>query len=303
MAGSVKVSKSCAVAARLAAILFALLCPSVAAAHGGADIEPGWTFDLWLTAPLAATAWLAGVGVARRWLFSRAQRRTLAAEGGWFALAWLTLAATVLSPLHEAGERSFTAHMIEHELLMMIVAPLFVLARPLPTLMWGLAPLWRRGLGQAAARAWVRLRPLVRPMTATALQATALWLWHAPVLFELALTNEFWHAAQHISFFVTALLFWAAMFNAQNDIGVRVLCLFATSIVSGALGAMMAFSASPWYAPYAALGMTPFGLSPAEDQQLAGTLMWAPGGLVHAAAALALLAPFLSSRRDAPGGA
>lgn len=80
--------------------------------------------------------------------------------------------------------------------------------------------------------------------------------------------------------------------------GAAALCLFATSIVSGALGAFMAFSESPWYARYAAMGLAPFGLSPTEDQQLAGLLMWVPGGMVHAGAALALIAVAL---RTAPG--
>ena len=82
------------------------------------------------------------------------------------------------------------------------------------------------------------------------------------------------------------------------------LCLFATSVVSGALGAMMAFSQSPWYPSYERLGLTPFGLSPAEDQQLAGLLMWIPGGAVHAAAALVAVAAVLKPvRPEAPHGA
>ena len=72
-------------------------------------------------------------------------------------------------------------------------------------------------------------------------------------------------------------------------LGKAVICLFITSIVSGALGAFMAFSSSPWYARYAALGLNAWGLTPAEDQQLAGLAMWIPGGLVHAIAALLLL--------------
>jgi cytochrome c oxidase assembly factor CtaG len=70
---------------------------------------------------------------------------------------------------------------------------------------------------------------------------------------------------------------------------------------SGALGAFMALSDSPWYGPYAALGLAAFGLTPAEDQQLAGALMWAPGGLFHALVAVALLAPALRSREPAHG--
>jgi cytochrome c oxidase assembly factor CtaG len=121
------------------------------------------------------------------------------------------------------------------------------------------------------------------------------------MLFDLALSSEGWHAAQHISFFASAMLFWTAMLGSGRShrlerLGVSALCLFATSIVSGALGALMAFSESPWYAGYAQLGMAPFGLSPAQDQQIAGLIMWVPGGLVHAVAALLLVRLMLQTR-------
>jgi cytochrome c oxidase assembly factor CtaG len=99
-----------------------------------------------------------------------------------------------------------------------------------------------------------------------------------------------------VSFLVTALLFWHAVLDPRtrrHGSGAAILALFATATVGGALGALMALSSSPWYAAYAAMGMTPFGLAPIEDQQLAGLLMWVPGGLVHLAAALVLLARWL----------
>jgi putative membrane protein len=108
-------------------------------------------------------------------------------------------------------------------------------------------------------------------------------------LFQLALEHEGWHLAQHLSFLLSALVFWAAMLQERHErAGVAALCLFATSLLGGALGALMAFAQSPWYPGYAALGLTPFGLTPREDQQLAGLLMWIPGGLVHAGAALVM---------------
>ena len=79
------------------------------------------------------------------------------------------------------------------------------------------------------------------------------------------------------------------MLGRRTAPGIAALCLVVTSIVSGALGALMAFATSPWYAGYARLGMAPFGLSPAEDQQVAGLIMWVPGGLVHAGAALMVM--------------
>ena len=66
-------------------------------------------------------------------------------------------------------------------------------------------------------------------------------------------------------------------------------CLFMTSLVEGALGALMALSGSAWYAAYASMNLSGIGVDPVSDQQLAGLVMWIPGGLVHGAAALLLL--------------
>ncbi len=118
-----------------------------------------------------------------------------------------------------------------------------------------------------------------------------------PGLFDLALGSDGWHVVQHLCFLVTALLFWSAVLPAhqRRKLARTIACLFITSVVTGALGAFMALSGSPWYARYAALGMDAWGLSPVEDQQLAGLLMWIPGGLVHAVAALVLMWGALNS--------
>lgn len=262
---------------------------------------PGWTWDPWIIGPIVLSAVLFAIGWRR--LSVRSGRR-----GAWrrraalFAGGLLTLVVALVSPLHEAGERSFALHMTEHELIMLLAAPLLVLAEPLVVLLWAFPARARRGIGRvtntrAVAASWSRL---TEPVTATLLQAVALWLWHAPPLFDLALSNDNWHAAQHLSFLVSSLLFWTAMLgrrgrhaNSVAQRGIAALCLFATSVVSGALGALMALSQSPWYAGYAALGMAPFGLTPAQDQQIAGLIMWVPGGLVHAVAALLLVRSML----------
>jgi cytochrome c oxidase assembly factor CtaG len=219
-----------------------------------------------------------------------------------FAAGWLTVAAAAASPLHEAGERSFTLHMIEHELLMLVAAPLLVLSRPAGAFMRALPGPVRRAFGRTARASQGAWRFWTAPVIATLAQAAALWLWHAPSLFDLALGAEAWHIAQHLSFFVTALVFWYAMVGRHSAAhrGLAAICLFVTSIVTGALGALMAFSQSPWYARYALLGMAPFGLTPAEDQQLAGLLMWIPGGLVHAGAAFAIVYRVLAAPPPEP---
>jgi putative membrane protein len=252
---------------------------------------PGWTLDPWIILPLLLAAGLFAFGWRRLHARSSLGADRLVTRARLFAGGWLVLTAALVSPLHQAGERSFAAHMFEHELIMLAAAPMLVLAEPLAVMIWAFPPAGRGRIGLLTAtapieRAW---RFFTGAVTATLVQAAALWLWHAPALFDLALASDGWHAAQHLSFLVSALFFWTAMLSRRTAPGIAALCLVATSIVSGALGALMAFATSPWYAGYARLGIAPFGLSPAEDQQLAGLLMWVPGGLVHAGAALLVM--------------
>jgi cytochrome c oxidase assembly factor CtaG len=283
--------------ARTLAMVFAMTASGAVHAHGlhGEATVPAWTFDAWVVGPLLISLLWYAVGYAQL-----RRRSTVAAahhaSAGWFIAGWLVLAAALVTPLHEAGERSFAAHMLEHELLMLVAAPLLVLSRPLGIALWAFPQPVRQALaagGHLVGAAW---RALTAPVAATLLQASALWLWHAPRLFDLALAHDGWHVVQHLSFLCAALLFWWAVLCGRGErrLGLAIGCLFFTSIVSGALGALMAFSSSPWYAGYAASGLDAFGLTPAEDQQLAGLLMWIPGGMVHAVAGLVLLARRLS---------
>jgi cytochrome c oxidase assembly factor CtaG len=271
--------------------------PATAAAHltAVAHEEPGWTLTPAVTIPVVLSLLLFVCGAGR--LMRRSDhgavglRRRCAA----FLLGWLIMSAAAVSPLHEAGESSFTLHMLEHELFMLAAAPLLVLARPLGIFLWAFPRRLRFALGSFSQRSVVRVvwSGASSAAGATMLQAAALWLWHAPSLFELALAHEGWHIAQHLSFIVSALLFWTAMLRHRqvaSSAAIAAVCLFFTSVISGALGALMAFAGSAWYSRYAAMGLAPFGLTPLEDQQVAGLLMWIPGGLVHALAALWLIA-------------
>ena len=83
--------------------------------------------------------------------------------------------------------------------------------------------------------------------------------------------------------------------SRTNGYGVSAACLFVDLADRRRLGALMSFSSSPWYADYAAMGMTGIGLDPIDDQRLAGLVMWIPGGLVHGAAALAMAYKWLKA--------
>ena len=268
-------------------------------AHGGHEHEPAasWTFDPWITVPLALALLLFLVGRHRLRQRSKvARRRSFLFLGGW-----LVLTLSLVSPLHEGGERSFTLHMIEHELIMLVATLLLAASHSGGTLAWGLPRLGRRLLGgrwkAPVAALW---RRLTEPVTATVVQAIVMWAWHAPALFNMALENEGWHAAQHLSFFASSLLFWSAMLGRRGGYPLAAACLFVTSLVEGALGALMALSQSPWYSAYAAMDMSGIGLDPTTDQQLAGLVMWIPGGLVHGAAALLLLHRWLARETGEP---
>ena len=282
---------------RLAAAALVAI-PSAAWAHAGHDhAAPGWEFDPLVVIPLAIALICFLVGRYRL-----QQRSTVSRNLSWlFVGGWLVLALALVSPLHEGGEQSFTLHMIEHELIMLVATLMLAASHSGGILAWGLPAPLRRTLGGSwkapLASAW---RRLTEPVTATVLQAVVLWAWHAPLLFDRALDNDVWHAAQHLSFVAASLLFWSAMLNPRRGgYLLSAACLFLTTLVEGALGALMSLSESPWYSDYAAMGLSGIGLDPTTDQQLAGLIMWIPGGLVHGAAAIALLYRWLSTSEGA----
>jgi putative membrane protein len=183
--------------------------------------------------------------------------------------------------------------MAQHEFLMLLAAPLLVLSRPLIPILWGLPIRWRRALGQWSKGPWVARSwlAITRPAVAWCVHAAALWLWHAPRLFQATLSSDWIHSAQHISFLGTALLFWWSLFYAQGrtDYGSSVLYVFTTAVHTSILGALLTFAGAVWYPAYAP-STTAWGLSPLEDQQIGGLIMWIPAGVVYLAAGLWLLA-------------
>jgi cytochrome c oxidase assembly factor CtaG len=274
--------------------LVALFAASPAMAHGAREGPLGWTLDPLLTVPLALALLIYVVGWVR--LSRRASRPVRPAL---FLSGWTVLTLTLTSPLHEAGERSFTMHMIEHELIMLVATLLLAASGAGGILVWGLPKPLRQGLaGSWKSPLQALWRRLTDPVTATLVQGVVMWMWHAPPLFDRALDSFGWHIAQHACFFLSSLLFWWAMLHPRGrsaGYGVSAACLFATTLIGGALGALMSLSSSPWYADYAAMGMTGIGLDPVNDQRLAGLIMWIPGGLVHGVAALALCYKWLKA--------
>jgi putative membrane protein len=285
--------------------LFATLALGVvpAAAHGTVPIQPdalwkAWSFDPFVIVPLVLAHWAYGRGVLRLWARVGRARGIARMQLLSFLLGEAVLIVAVVSPLDQLGGTLLSAHMAQHALLVTIAPVLLLMGRPGAAFAWALPSGWMKG-GFAMA-VWRRLarfgRALSRPLPAVVLHGLALWIWHAPGLFDAALEREWLHRVEHMTFFGTALLFWRAMLDTQSirRIGPALAAAFATLIHGGLLGALITMAPYSLYAWYG--GRTElWGFSPLEDQQLAGLLMWVPMGIVYFAACLLLAARLLAA--------
>lgn len=222
-----------------------------------------------------------------------------------FIVGWGALAVALLSPLATLSDALFAAHMTQHELLMLVAAPLIVFGQPLATLVWLAPPRARKRLRLAShPRLHAVWRALTAPVVVLVMHAVVLWTWHAPALFEWALRHEGVHVFQHLTFFWTAALFWWALIHGRYGrlgYGIAVLFVFMTAVHSSLLGALLTLAPTPWYPTHAA-GAETHGLSALEDQQLAGLLMWIPAGTMLTLVALALFAAWIGVARDPISG-
>lgn len=143
---------------------------------------------------------------------------------------------------------------------------------------------------------------LASPVAAWAFHAIAIWAWHLPTLYEASLRNEIVHGIEHASFLLTAMLVWSFVVSApkrQPPYAGAIGVMFGTALQSGALGGILTFATAVLY-PIHALGAVAWNLTPLEDQQLAGVIMWIPAGAVYFGVIAVLFARWLndSSRAD-----
>ncbi|WP_439621710.1 cytochrome c oxidase assembly protein [Gemmata sp.] len=299
---------------RAATVRFALVPPAwaaasaVARAHGGGgeadggprdwhELAGAWPLEPLVVLPLLVTAWVYARGVRRLWREAGTGRGVRRWQAACFAGGWLALAVALASPLHPWGNVLFSVHMVQHELMMLVAAPLLVLGRPVVATLKALPPGRVRGLLRwtkpaPVQAAWALVTNL---LVAWLLHAVVLWAWHVPALFGAALHSEFVHALQHLSFLLSAVLFWWAILHRGGGAagyGAAVLYLFTTAAHSGFLGALITLAGVVWYPDYAGTTQA-WGLTPLEDQQAGGLIMWVPACTVYIVAGLALFAGWL----------
>ncbi|MGE8359176.1 cytochrome c oxidase assembly protein [Pseudomonas sp.] len=241
--------------------LFALL-PGTAAAHGLFDGHLEDRLPVLFSALLLGAAWLLYIIGCRR-------AKPHGLEPMWMHLAMVITVLAVFGPIDDWAETSTTLHMLQHMLFMIVIAPLWALARPLPQ--------WR-----ATAGSWLQplyngvLRSGRHPVPLALLHGAVIWIWHTPSLYMLALENTWWHVVEHACFLFSAWLFWWSCLRATpSRIPHALMAILLTLMHTGLLGALLTFGNTSFYGESRDLA----------DQQLAGLLMWVPGSLVYLAAA------------------
>jgi cytochrome c oxidase assembly factor CtaG len=260
-----------------------------------------WTWEPGVVAGLLAAAGWYAAGV-RRLRREAGRARGLAWWAPWcFGAGLAAVALALCSPLDPLGETLFAAHMVQHLVLLLVAAPLLALGAAPFVLLWAFPLPLRRSLG-----AWWRRRTglaratnaLGSPAAAWVLSVGTLLFWHLPGPYRAALTLEGVHALEHVSFLASGAVFWWVVVRPDGyrrlNPGLGVLYVFTAGLPSGLLGALLTFAGRPLYAGQSA-GAALWGLTPLQDQQLAGLIMWMPGGAVHLAAAAAFFVLWLGA--------
>jgi len=233
----------------------------------GAPPAPGgvvWNADPILGAVLLAMAIPALLHAGR-------EGRILPAAAGWSLLALL-----LISPLCNLSVALFSARVLQHLLLTLVAAPLIAMALP------------ARGRRQQVRGSAMVLAPLAF--------ALAFWLWHLPAPYAATFHSHAIYWVMQASLVASAVWLWhVLLMEARHRAPAVIFSGIATAAQGGLLGALLTLAPRPLFAVH--LGTTTaWGLTPLEDQQLGGLLMWVPGGMAFAGITLAAMAAML--RRD-----
>lgn len=244
----------------------------------------------WEELTFSSLGWLVPIPLA--WVYARGSARLPGAGNrGRRAVAFaggvIVLMAVFSPPAERAAEALFSAHMVQHLALLVVVPPLLLYGHAGRCLMMGLPRSWRRvsfpprRLGSRAMSLLNRL-PVV-----TVAFALVLWAWHVPALYDGAVRHDFVHLTEHATFLSVALLFWGNVLDRRRGFLRRSMLVFATAFHTGLLAAILVFAPAPLYSVH--LHQTLVSITPLTDQELAGLIMWIPLGAVFMATLAGLI--------------
>jgi putative membrane protein len=220
---------------------------------------------------LLGALYFCGIGPWRR-------RRNLPPVPRWkvasFCGALLVLLGSLNGPMHDLSDYYlFSAHMLQHLLLTLLFPPLLLLGTP----GWLLEPLLRRPGVRGVARV------LTHPVTAAVVYTFTIAVWHLAPYYDLMMRDHDVHIATHLMFMAAATLLWWPVMSPAPELprlgyGLGMLYLFLVGIPMQIVAALITLSDDVLYPWYTAAPRT-WGLSPLDDQQLGGLLMWVPANL------------------------
>ena len=245
-----------------------------------------WTFD-----PLT----LAGLAVLIV-LYTRGLLRSRGRSGDlfpwWrptsFYVGWTALLLGAVSPIDGLSGDLFLMHMVQHMLMMMVGPPLILVGAPVVPVLRGLPRVLRDDLAIPLfqmKRVRKALSFLASPLTAWLVFVFTVWVWHIPALYNEAVTNEALHFLQHATFIGAAAFFWwiaidPVPLKPRLSYALRLLYLFLATLQSTALAAIITLSEDVLYSYYESVPRL-WGLTPGEDQMIAGLIMWIPGAGIY----------------------
>jgi cytochrome c oxidase assembly factor CtaG/cytochrome c2 len=276
--------------ASLAALL--LLTGAGAANAGEAPLARAleWSWEPWVLASIALATVLYAAGFLR--LRGRRCARPILRhrEAAAFAAGIGTIFVALISPLDGVADQLFWVHMVQHLLLLVVAPPLFVWSRPAIAWLWAfplsqrkrIGRFWRGGgLGRA-------VEALMHPLVVWVLFSGFFIFWHFPRPYQWALQDELVHDLEHISFFVSGLMFWSIVIEPSGrrrlGYGATLVFVMTTTTLAALPGALIALAPRVLYPDYVS-GAADWGLTELQDQQIAGIVMWVPGGFIYLAAA------------------
>jgi len=215
------------------------------------------------------------------------------------------IAFALASPLDTLAGRRLSAHMTQHQLLMMLAPPLLWLGAPVAPMLLGLPRAIRlavaAGLASRVGRTTADV--IAHPAFGWVSFAVAFWAWHTPRLYELALRSHAWHHLEHACFFATAMVFWRPVILAWPARSpwprwTMIPYLLLADLQNTVLAAILTFADRVIYPAYATIPGAG-AVSALDDQSVAGVIMWVPGSLVFLFAAVWLAMQSMNERGGA----
>jgi cytochrome c oxidase assembly factor CtaG len=220
-------------------------------------------------------------------------------------LVWVAVG----SPLAALDQELLSAHMAKHLLLMTVASPLILLGAPSMAFLHGLPPAFLRLGPDGFLRSPAAQRLggfLTAPLFCWLVATSVLIGWHFPAAYKLGMESHSWHAIEQGSFFAAGILFWWPVIPPRTGITHRarwplVLYLFLATLPCDALSAFLVFCGRVVYTSYLGVPRR-FAISPLQDQEFAGALMWTSVTFAYLIPAVFLTASSLSARETEERG-